>query len=186
LRAPRALRLKSNKKLCASAPPWFKVFHMKQKPSLKSPAILLATWFGSGYITPAPGTWGTLAALPFGIAIMALAGPLALAAASVLIFIIGLWAAKKFDAAAGTHDSKHIVIDEVTGQWIAMIPAGLNPLWIGVSFILFRGFDIVKPWPISYADKHINGPLGVMIDDILAGIAALLCLIGLQYAAGSY
>ena len=79
-----------------------------------------------------------------------------------------------------------IVIDEVVGQWLTLLPAlfywNLNPLAIAVAFLLFRLFDVTKPWPISYIDKHVDGALGVMGDDILAGLVAALCIIGAYYA----
>lgn len=75
-----------------------------------------------------------------------------------------------------------IVIDEVAGMWIALIPVfGQSLLFVLLAFALFRFFDILKPWPISWLDKNINGAAGVMADDILAGAFAAFCLIGLQY-----
>ena len=74
------------------------------------------------------------------------------------------------------HDSKMIVIDEVAGQWIALLPAALNPALILIAFILFRFFDILKPWPISFIDKKVPGALGVMGDDIIAGLFAAICV----------
>lgn len=136
----------------------------------------LATWFGCGYLNPAPGTWGTLGAIPLGVLIFAIGGKVALLIGIVLVSIIGLWAADKFDKAVDGHDSKMIVIDEVAGMWIAMIPAALNPLHIFFAFVLFRFFDILKPWPISFLDRNIKGASGVMLDDIVAGYFACLCL----------
>ena len=79
-------------------------------------------------------------------------------------------------------DSGMIVIDEAVGLWIAMIPCVLTPLSVGLAFVLFRVFDILKPFPIGWLDKRVNGATGVMIDDVLAGIYAALVLIGLRYA----
>lgn len=140
--------------------------------------VRIASWFGCGFISPAPGTWGSLGAIPFGLAIYAAGGQTALALSACMIILIGLWAADKFDQAMDGHDSKMIVIDEVAGQWIALIPAALNPLYIVIAFIAFRFFDILKPWPISFMDKNIKGALGVMSDDIAAGLLAALVVIG--------
>lgn len=153
-----------------------------KKLDLKHPSTWLATWFGLGFIPKAPGTWGSLGALPFGMIIYAFGGNMALLVGVLLITAIGFWASKKFEAATGIHDSKMIVIDEVAGMWIALIPAGLDPWLVLLAFALFRVFDITKPWPASYFDKKIKGPLGVMGDDIIAGIFAALCITGIQYA----
>ena len=149
--------------------------------NLKSPHIALATWFGAGLLLPAPGTWGSLAALPFGLLILKFGGTQMLLLAILIITALGLWATRKFQLETKTHDSKMIVIDEVAGQWIPLLFCALNPLWIAASFALFRLFDILKPPPISWADKNLNNEWGVMIDDIIAGIFAALCLLLLQW-----
>ena len=136
-----------------------------------------ATWFGCGYISPGPGTWGSLGALPVGIVLYILGGPILLLLAICAILTIGFWAAQEYGKAAQEHDSKQIVIDEVAGMWIALIPAGLNPLYILIAFVLFRVFDIYKPWPIYLADKNIKNAGGVMLDDVLAGLFACLGLV---------
>ena len=149
---------------------------------LKHPATWLATWFGFGLMKKAPGTWGTLGAMPFGIALLYLYNWQILLIATVFIFIIGLWAARHFDKMSGTHDCGAIVIDEVAGVWIALLPALLSPIHFILAFGLFRFFDILKPWPVGWADKKLPGEWGVMLDDILAGIYAALILGGLRYA----
>ncbi|GJL84809.1 MAG: phosphatidylglycerophosphatase A [Micavibrio sp.] len=155
------------------------------KKDIRQPYILLATWFGFGFVPKAPGTWGSAMAIPPGLLLLMLGGVPVLLIGIVIITALGFWAAKKFDEAYGTHDSKMIVIDEVAGQWIALIPvltaSGLNPILTLLAFGLFRLFDITKPWPASHFDKKIEGPLGVMGDDIVAGIMALLCLEGIIY-----
>lgn len=138
----------------------------------KQKYVWLASWFGCGFINPAPGTWGSLGAIPFGLIIYALSGVYGLGVAVFLITIVGLWSADKFDKAMDGHDSKMIVIDEVAGQWIALMPAALNPLLVLIAFIAFRFFDILKPWPVSFFDKKVKGAAGVMGDDIVAGIFA--------------
>ncbi len=137
----------------------------------------VASWFGCGFINPAPGTWGSLGAIPFGIVIYMLGGGTLLAVAAAFITLLGLWAADRFDKAVDGHDSKMIVIDEVAGQWIALIPAALNPYLTLVAFIAFRFFDILKPWPVCFFDKKIKGAMGVMGDDIIAGLYAAAIVI---------
>lgn len=142
--------------------------------SLADPAMLVATWFGSGLLRPAPGTIGTLAALPFGMGIAYLFGPIGLCVAALALYFAGAWAANRFGKAAGQQDHQSIVVDEAVGLWIAAIPAQTHiELWI-LAFLLFRFFDIVKPWPASYFDRNktLNGH-GVMLDDVMAGIYAL-------------
>ena len=143
----------------------------------------LASWFGCGFINPAPGTWGSLGAIPFGIALYWAGGGLLLAIAAVFLTAIGLWAADRFDKAMNGHDSKMIVIDEVVGQFLAMIPAALNPSLIFISFIGFRFFDVLKPWPVCFFDQKVEGAPGVMGDDIVAGLLAgiIVALINVQF-----
>ncbi len=141
------------------------------------PAIILSTWFGCGYAFPAPGFWGTLGTMPLGIVLLAMTSKLVMLSVAILIFIIGLWAASKFEQQAKTHDSSMIVIDESAGILVTLLFASANPISVLLAFILFRLFDSAKPWPISFLDKRINGAWGVMIDDIAAGLAAGLCLL---------
>ncbi len=154
----------------------------KLNVNFKDPAIWLATWFGCGLMRPAPGTWGTLGGLPIGVLIYALGGWIALSIAVVVVSVVGYWAAARFEEQTGEHDNGAIVIDEVAGVWIALIPAGLSIPYVIAAFLLFRFFDILKPWPISWADKKLPGALGVMTDDIIAGIFAALIIAGASYA----
>ncbi len=156
-----------------------------KRPSLTHMGVLFATWFGAGYLPKAPGTWGSLAALPFAWGIVTFGGTAALSVAVGIVFILGLWASEDFMARSGTHDPGAIVIDEVAGQWIVLLVAPLNPLAYALGFVLFRFFDVLKPWPISWADRTISGAWGVMVDDVLAGAAgaAVLFLI-LPYWGG--
>ncbi len=153
-------------------------YKVPQELDIKEPYVWLSSWFGCGFINPAPGTWGSLGAIPFGIIIYMLGGAISLGIAVIIVTVIGLWSAGKFDKAMDGHDSKMIVIDEVAGMWIALIPAALNPALIIIAFIAFRFFDIIKPYPISFLDQKVDGAVGVMADDILAGIFASLCVIG--------
>ena len=160
-----------NPKIPATLPAWH-------------PAFLIATWFGSGLLPKIPGTWGSAAALPFAWAIMWLGGPWALLVAAIAAFTVGIWAAGEYSRHAGVKDAGPIVIDEVAGQWLTLIPAGLDPVLFLVGFFLFRGTDILKPWPANWADKAIDGGLGVMLDDIFAGIYAALGLLVVIWVLG--
>ncbi len=150
-------------------------------PDRKAWYVWVASWFGCGFLTPAPGTWGSLGGLIAGLIIATLFSGLGLLFSVFVVSAVGFMAAEKFDQALDTHDSEMIVVDEVAGQWIAMIPAlGSLPLLV-LSFILFRAFDIVKPWPVSYFEKEVKGAAGVMGDDIVAGIMAGFCVMVLGY-----
>lgn len=151
-------------------------FHIPENLDRRKPHVWLASWFGCGFLSPAPGTWGSLGALPFGLLILAIGGIYGLIAGIIIVTLIGLWAADKFDKDMDGHDSKMIVIDEVAGMWIALLPAGFDPMLILVAFIGFRAFDITKPWPACYFDKSVKGAAGVMGDDLVAGVMAAFCV----------
>jgi phosphatidylglycerophosphatase A len=143
------------------------------------PASLLATWFGAGLLPGAPGTWGSLAALPFAWAIATLFGPAALLVAAAILFFVGWWAAEQVGRASGVADEGSIVIDEVAGQWLTLSVAPASAAAYVLGFLLFRLFDITKPWPARAAERNLPGGLGVMADDIVAGVyaAALLYML---------
>ena len=156
---------------------------MFKRPALPfgHPATLIATWFGSGLAAKAPGTWGSLAALPAALLLVWLGGVWALAAGVLVVFTIGLWAAGRYTAAGDDPDPGAVVIDEVAGQWLTLIPVALDPRYYLLAFLLFRFFDIVKPWPIRRLERGLPGAPGIMIDDIAAGAyAGTLCLIASQ------
>jgi len=137
-------------------------------------ARVVASWFGAGLSPVAPGTAGSLAALPFAYLLVESGGWVALAIAAVVLLPIG---ARVADHVAGEdHDPGWIVVDEVVGQWIALIPAVVFGGWVGwaLAFFVFRGFDIGKPGPIEWIDDHVKGGWGVMLDDVAAGAAAAL------------
>ena len=144
---------------------------------LTHPAKLIGTWFGSGLVPKAPGTMGTLAALPFAYVIQSMAGNGALLAASLIIFFIGWYAACVYLRHTDAKDPKEIVVDEVAGVWLLL--AFMEPVWQSyvIGFVLFRFFDVLKPWPVSWADKKVGGGLGVMLDDMLAGAYPLVIAI---------
>lgn len=154
---------------------------------------LITTFFYVGHMRPAPGTWGSLAALPVAWGLHLVGGPALLFAGIVLVFTLGWWSTHLETKGKPDHDPSEIVIDEVAGQWLAFLPvsigashagADLLSLWPGFvfSFLAFRFFDITKLGPIGWADRR-NDALGVMLDDIIAGFAAALCVL---LAAGFY
>lgn len=157
-------------------------------PGPKRPlmAMVLATWFGLGRIPFAPGTMGSFGALPFAWFFLAQGGWPVLIVAAVIVSIIGIWATALVIKDMAVKDPSFIVIDEVAGQWIALLPAGLDPVLFAVGFLAFRLFDIWKPWPVRWADRAVKGAWGVMLDDIIAGgyAAALVC--GLRFAFGGF
>ena len=152
-------------------------------------SAVIATIFGIGYLRPAPGTWGSLVALVLAIFIVETFGVIEFVFALVLICVIGWWATSDYLKQIKTKDPSEVVIDELVGQWIAVLPIAISafyfklepfdlwPGWIS-SFLFFRIFDILKPSLIGWADEK-NGALGVMLDDIFAGIAAAICTITL-------
>ena len=139
-----------------------------------TPARLVASFFGVGFFPWAPGTAGSLAALALGAVMLALAPGLLPWAALVAAFA-GLWAARV------EGDPGWVVIDEVAGQWIALLPLA-RPSWVGllVSFALFRLLDITKPGPVGWADRQ-HGAAGIMADDLIAGALAA----GILWAVGN-
>lgn len=147
------------------------------KPAdLKHPSVLVATFGGSGLLRPAPGTWGTLAALVPAWVIATQYSPQILLYVAMALFFIGCWASDAYMVRYGAHDPGEIVVDEAAGVMLAL--SFTEPLWwtFALGFIFFRLFDILKPWPISLADRKIDGGLGVMVDDIIAGAFAALAL----------
>ena len=154
---------------------------------------LIATFFFVGYMRPAPGTWGSLAALPGAWGFHALGGPILLSIAAIAVFFLGLWATGDQTANGGDHDPSEIVIDEVVGQWIALVPVSIGAkmmgvpftaLWPGVlaGFLFFRLFDIWKPWLAGVADRR-GDAMGGMLDDVWAGGFAAIAGIALAYIA---
>lgn len=148
------------------------------------PAFLAATWFGCGLLPKAPGTWGSAAALPFAWVLYLFGGSWTLLAASALCFLTGWWASAVYVRRTGIADPSEVVIDEVAGQWLVLAAAPNDPLLYALGFVIFRVLDIRKPWPASWADRHVEGGLGVMLDDMLAAAygALLMALIALWWS----
>lgn len=156
-------------------------------------ARLIGTVAGVGYLRPAPGTWGSLVALPWGWLLHVIGGLPLLAIGIIAAFFKGWWATARMTEGSDDHDPSEIVIDEVVGQWIALLPLSIAswrmgiditvmwPGWIA-AFAFFRLFDIWKPWIVGWADRR-GDALGVMLDDVFAGIFAALAVVAL---AGLY
>jgi len=155
---------------------------------------LFLTFFGAGLSPKAPGTVGTLASLPVGIAIIYYFGTETLFMFTLAITVIGIFEVNKYEQATGIHDHQQIVIDEAAGMWLSLMIAystgtAMNYpyaeiLAIIFSFAAFRLFDIWKPSTIGWIDRELKGGLGVMLDDVLAGIAggllSALLLMGIE------
>lgn len=142
---------------------------------LKNPIHCLAFGFGSGLAPKAPGTFGTLMAVPIYFLLLQFS-PLIYALIVLTAFIIGIYLCGKTADDLGVHDHPGIVWDEFVGFWITMFAAPPGLLWLVVGFALFRLFDIWKPWPIKILDSRIETGFGIMIDDVLAGIYAFVVL----------
>jgi phosphatidylglycerophosphatase A len=152
----------------------------RPQPDLRNPVHLLAFGFGSGTAPFAPGTFGTLAAIPFLLLLAML--PLTLYLAVLLIcFGMGIRWCGQTSADLGVHDHGGIVWDEFVGLFVTMtaVPIGWQSLLLG--FALFRLFDILKPWPIGWLDRRVDGGLGIMLDDVLAGVYAWVVLVLLGF-----
>lgn len=144
--------------------------------SLRSPRILWLTWGGCGLLRPASGTWGTLGAIPFALLIMSYFGGVGLLVAAALIYAISYFVVARHEKISGIHDPSYIVIDEVIGIFIALAPAALNMIDVTAAFFLFRAFDAIKPGIIGKLDKTMPGAHGVLLDDVLAGGLAAVCV----------
>lgn len=137
--------------------------------------MFVATGFGTGYIPRAPGTFGTLVGIPFFL----LLSPMNIAGYLLVISVLfgtGIFFCQVAENHFGGHDNKRIVWDEVVGYLVTMTAAPNGLVWVVVGFVLFRLFDILKPWPIGWVDRHIDGGIGVMLDDVVAGLMAMFCL----------
>ncbi len=140
----------------------------------KFASVTLATGFGVGRAPVAPGTVGSFAAALAAVPIAAFGGPLALACAAAAAALIGIPAADTAARAMDAEDPGSIVIDEVAGQWIALIPAGADLGGWLLAFFAFRLFDVWKPGPVGWADRRVHGGLGIMLDDLIAGLFAAI------------
>jgi phosphatidylglycerophosphatase A len=140
------------------------------------PAVPIATGFGVGLVPFAPGTSASLASLLLGTTIRALWGIPVLAGAALLSFVVGWWAAGIVAKGSGVRDPAAIVIDEITGQLLVLLATPQSLAGGTLAFLAFRLFDIWKPWPVGWADRHIAGGFGIMLDDLLAAGYAVASL----------
>lgn len=148
----------------------------QRRALLATPAGWLACGFGSGLAQVAQGTFGSLAAILPWLLLRQYSLSLNLLVIAIG-FAIGVWACDVAGRALGVDDHRSLVWDEFIGQWIAWLPALIAPWWaVVLGFALFRLFDVWKPWPIRYFDRHLKGGLGVMVDDVIAGIFAAAVL----------
>jgi phosphatidylglycerophosphatase A len=142
---------------------------------MANPIHFLALGFGSGLLPKAPGTFGTIAAIPLYLLLVP-SSFITYLSIVIVMSVAGIYICGKAAEDAGVHDHGAIVWDEIVGFLITMSMVPLSWQSVVVGFILFRVFDIFKPWPISFLDKNVHGGLGIMADDILAGFAALACM----------
>ncbi|HYD99944.1 MAG TPA: phosphatidylglycerophosphatase A [Alphaproteobacteria bacterium] len=151
--------------------------------SRRHPAFWIASWGGVGMVRHGSGTWGSLAALPFAWPILEVWGPVGLGIAALAVYAAGVWASAVVER-LGEKDSSFIVIDEVAGQWLTLTAAALDPWLFLLGFGLFRLYDIWKPFPADWVDQRMGGGLGVMTDDMIAGLYGALSLWGLRWLIG--
>jgi phosphatidylglycerophosphatase A len=146
---------------------------------LKQPIHLLAFGFGAGLAPIAPGTFGTAIAIPI-VLVLQHFGSLAHAIFAVAALLVGIYICGESARRMEVHDHPGIVWDEITGYTVTMLAAPPHWGWLLGGFVLFRFFDIVKPWPIREADHSLRGGLGIMLDDVIAGVFAAAILFGFK------
>ncbi len=157
-----------------SVPDLENIVHRAKRLAFGSPDGFLAFGFGSGLLTSAPGTMGTLAAVPIAVLLAALGiSPFWFVA---MTFGLGVWVCERVSRKLGVEDYGGIVWDEMVGYWLAVAFVPFQWGWFVAAFCLFRAFDILKPWPISLVDESFNGGLGIMLDDVLAAVYTVLIL----------
>jgi phosphatidylglycerophosphatase A len=144
------------------------------------PAWLIATWFGCGWMPKAPGTMGSLGAIPLYL-LVAQGGRGAVAAAAVAVTAVGIWASSVVARDLGAHDPQIVVVDEVAGILVTMIPMAVVS-WraVLIGFVLFRLFDMTKPWPVRRFEK-LPGGWGIVMDDVAAGVLGAVVMAVLRH-----
>jgi len=152
---------------------------MMADPAQTRALMILATLGPVGFLRPAPGSWGSAVAVGLA-AILAMLSPWLLEMATLLVCVLGVLAAGRYQTITSRHDASEVVIDEVAGQWIALLAVPLDWRWYLLAFILFRLFDIFKPGPVRMAE-NLPGGVGVIADDIVAGVLAAVCLLIIQW-----
>lgn len=152
--------------------------HMNATPAFvfSDPRYWIAFGFGSGLAGRAPGTVGTLVAIPIYVGMQLWLSPLLYGLMTVVLFVLGVWVCGQTARALGVHDHAGIVWDEIVGYLLAMSFAPFGIVWVMAGFVLFRIFDIMKPWPIGVVDRRVGGGLGIMLDDALAAVYTALVM----------
>ena len=141
----------------------------------RNPLHFVAFGFGTGTIPVAPGTFGTLIAIPFYLVMQSLT-PLAYFAVTALVIILSIMICEKATRDIGVEDHQGMCLDEIVGYLVTMFCAPPGWKWIWIGFLLFRLFDIWKPWPVRVADERVHGGFGIILDDVLAGIYSCIVL----------
>ena len=149
---------------------------MQPKITIKTPWQFIASGFGSGLSPVAPGTMGTLASMPFWFLFASYLPIWAYIAVIIIAALAGIIICQKASDELGVHDHGGIVWDEFVGLWITMICVPVSWPNAILGFLIFRFFDVLKPWPIKIIDEKITGGFGIMLDDILAGIFSLITM----------
>lgn len=157
---------------------------VQRRVLMASPAGWIACGFGSGLAPKAQGTFGSVAAILPWLLLRTLSLPAYLLVV-LAVFALGVWACNVAGRLLGVDDHRSLVIDEFVGQWVALLPALFAPWWIVLAgFVLFRLFDVWKPWPIGWLDRRLKSGMGVMVDDVVAGVFAAFALAVLMRACG--
>ncbi|MDZ7802814.1 phosphatidylglycerophosphatase A [Thiohalophilus sp.] len=150
---------------------------------LMNPVHLLSLGFGSGLTPRAPGTAGTLVAIPVYLLLIELS-PIAYLLLSLFLLYIGIHLCQATARRLGVHDHPAIVWDEIVGYLLTMVAVPFDWVWIVAGFVLFRLFDVWKPWPIGFLDRRVSGGIGIMLDDLLAAVYASIVLQLIIYLTG--
>lgn len=137
---------------------------------------MIATGLGIGLLPAAPGTWASLAALPLGWLVAVTSGAASLLIAAAIAFGLGWWASTRVAEASGLFDPGFVVIDEIAAQLLVLAAAPLDWRFYLAAFLLFRLFDIWKPFPVNWLDRTVKGGFGIMLDDVAAALYALIPL----------
>ena len=146
-----------------------------ESPVFRKGILALATWFGCGKSPRAPGTVGTVGAIPL-VWAMSFLMPMPYMLGTIILIIFAIWVSHLHEAITGVHDSKEVVIDEVAGFAVTMTWVPFTWTYVLAGFVIFRILDAVKPWPISYIDREVKGGVGIVADDLLAGILSNIIL----------
>ena len=157
--------------------------HPNRLPRPRTALHWIAFGAGAGLAPRAPGTVGTAVAMPLYLAV-ATAPPVVYALVVAFVAIAGAWVCGRTARDLGVHDHPGIVLDEIAGFLVTMTALPFDWRWMVAGFVAFRIFDIVKPWPVSLADRRVGGGLGIMLDDVIAGALACAALHAIRYVIG--